>query len=618
MWMGLSDSLHSNKVASNRKDHSLSKQISQRSAPPSAFTQSSSSSSTPRIRPSFLSSSSERPSTSTDEARNGGENSIKSQFARIADVYWPVGPDIGGTTRRKPSFRSTSNVLDDSTPSSSTSAQYTETSTSTSSSSSSTPSSSAPSPSENAESSGVSWASLLAKIQGTQDNYPSLPPKYAPKTVPSVTTGPGGSFLDPIRSEDSGPRSLHDRLFESQAETRRYSLSLQEEVRYLESPAQALRWMQDRIFSKADDSLMSQMTNPDNPASSSLQYMYGDLLVDITAYLRNSEHPETSFLPLQMAKTHSTSSYLYGCTAKLYALNIRTKWELYGDIEGVLELMKDMERGAVHYNIVIQDHVKNISLAVMADRLRAQKLVEEEEGGKTEQKEKPKIKSKSKLIVAKEVSEFIEDTPQDQSIKEEEKGEADYAKDAAIERKLFFSDAQRRALGEIERMVVEDRQRYYEAKAREDNLRANIRAQSDTDTSAYYGEGMADGEEGESERISDVNALIKSYGKAIPFEPFKARYNQQEQQQSQIPGYRSRNINKRKGISPSSSSTRETPILSVNAIPELSTNQSFDILNEAIAEASREPQSEGRRRSSRRQAVAPKEVEAVKREQVDA
>jgi hypothetical protein len=202
-------------------------------------------------------------------------------------------------------------------------------------------------PSSVSSNGGVGWADLLAKIQQTRkSNYPSIPADYqhrAPdKVQPSSTTS-----SSPTKAEQQVAHvdeSLHDRIFESQAESRRYSLALQEEIRDLQNPAEALNWLQERLFDVSnEESLMFKINN--TSGTSELHNLYADLLVDISNYLRRSSSPQSAFLPLILAKAHSPTSYLYGCTAKLYAVNIRAKWELYGDIQGVRELIQDKGKG---------------------------------------------------------------------------------------------------------------------------------------------------------------------------------------------------------------------------------------------------------------------------------
>lgn len=530
---------------------------------------------------------------------------------------------------------------------------------------SASPSQSSSSPPTSGE--GVSWADLLAKIQKTRGgSYPSLPTNYQyhdPSRVQksAYQSTDNSAWTSRREGEESTTRyqhqqqtrrqaapstsspiahvdtALHEKIFDSQAESRRYSLTLQEEIRYLSSPAQALKWMQDRLFSKTnEESLMYKLDSNNNQTSSSnneeLQYLYGDLLVDVTHYLRTSSTSlpsgatsssttrQMAFLPLILAKEHSTKSYLYGCTPKLYALNIRMKWEDHGDIQGVLELLQEMERGAVHLNMAIQDYVKNISLAVMADRLRAQREVEAERQEKEEEEEAAKANSAALSQSQSDQEEVkVENEPrQDEhtSIASAQAEKASthqpfpfaskYIIEKHIESKLFFSNAQRRALREIERIVVEDRKKYFEYRDREDNLNDNILSRSNSPSSVssrfaspqHEGVDMAGSEgakeEGQEEEVSEVNALIESYGRAVPLLssssstiPSPAQYAQEQyQQQQQRSSSRARSFEDADRHTNSSSTAWSSE--DANILPEFNAmnNESFDILSQAVSEAS--------------------------------
>ncbi|KAK9900355.1 hypothetical protein P389DRAFT_187372 [Cystobasidium minutum MCA 4210] len=563
------------------------------------------------------------------------------------------------------------------------------------------------------EGEGVSWSALLSKIQKTRDgNYPSLPTNYQYRQ-PAQDSRRGEPRLREQDEEGStherrgrsnsneallarsaniniGDDPIHDKILDAQAESRQYSLALQEEIRYLSSPVQALTWMQDRLFSKSNEnSLMSKLeTSSEGGNALELQHLYGDLLVDITHYLLHATSPASTssasmvgnsskslitpsptthlaFLPLQLAKEHSTKSFLYGCTSKLYALNIRIKWELYGDIQGVLELLQEMERSAIHLNMAIQDYVKNMSLAVMKDRLRAQNLMLEEE----REKEREKELSSAALVneEAVEEAEHAKDGEEAATLTGPTAGQMTPAEDLegdllpierspggpfnkskagfnpspskymttssekSIESRLFFSNAQRRALREIERIVVEDRRRYFEHRAREDNLNDNVvsryrggagRFSNGSPAQDMQRAHQQDGD-GEGE-VSEVNALIGSYGRAIPLLDPMNRTSQIQVEQEQ---YR-QNMRDRETLSdiekPGFAEQRDARMLSGNtktSFSETTTNPafnmsdinaSFDILNEAVSEASLMPARKVRKNKKKAGTSGSKKSSSIK------
>lgn len=431
--------------------------------------------------------------------------------------------------------------------------------------------------------SGVGWADLLARIEETREGkYPALStahgqPTTAPQKAPVSSMHNLGESLPSGRGAHIDD-SFQDRVFESQAKSRRYSLALQEEIRELVTPADALNWLQTRILNKTDEnSLMSKIADPSSSSTPELHNLYGDLLVDISNFLRTSTVPHAAFLPLILAKAHSPASYLYGCTAKLYAVNIRTKWEVFGDIHGVLDLIQDMERGAVHLNPMIKDYVKNISMAVMADRMRAQRQVaaEEEEAARQLRTEQSESHSDEPPLQSSSEPDVQEAQPQrvDVPIK--------LWNDRRLESRLFFSTSQHRALREIERLVVQDQERYFEAKAREDHLHDSI-------ISRYGGGGSANryatwedsnaAMSDEAEQISDVNALIGSYGKAVAGPPSGGSPRLQNtsgmlRDAAEPGGRRSRRIGGAVRSDAGNDNMQEA---------------SFDVLDEAVSEASKE------------------------------
>lgn len=422
----------------------------------------------------------------------------------------------------------------------------------------------------------VSWADLLGKIQQTREtNYPSLPAEYRHVGVDSRSHSSAQTL--PITRAAQLDESLHDRIFETQAESRRYSLALQEELRELQNPAEALNWLQNRLLDQSnEESLMSKLTS--SAGATELHNLYGDLLVDLTHFLRTSTSPQSAFLPLILAKAHSPTSYLYGCTAKLYAANIRAKWEMYGDIQGILELIQDMEKGAVHLNPLIKDYVKNISLAVMADRMRVQRELDQEEAAERtalrEVEGNDQEASKSDVTSATFTTTEIHPSKMPKLIK--------FSNNPKIESKLFFNTSQHRALKEMEKLVVQDQERYFEARAREDNLRDNSVARYGKAALPYNpNNSEANGSQQEEDEESDVNTLIASYGKAIP------AYSQRRVSHpaSHAPE------TKRRGARASTPDPFVETMLPIEASQPVPMESSFDVLAEAVSEASQERKS---------------------------
>lgn len=432
---------------------------------------------------------------------------------------------------------------------------------------------------------GVGWADLLAKIQQTRkNNYPSLPADYRYRAPDAEDQASSNAPLlrrnaqaeSPVQRAAHIDERLHDRIFETQAESRRYSLALQEEIRDLQNPAEALNWLQDRLFDRSnDESLMSKIAN--TSGTSELHNLYADLLVDISNFLRTSKSPQSSFLPLILAKAHSPMSYLYGCTAKVYAVNVRAKWELYGDVQGVLELVQDMERGAVHLNPAIKDYIKNMSMALMADRMRAQKELDaEEEAVRLTQDHK---KEEPESVITSQ-DEQAEPTNIEYTSAPKPRKALRFSSDSKTESRLFFTNSQHRALRELERLVVQDQERYFDAKAREHNLHDNIIARYGREAARTPLASSQDGNQSnEMENISEVNALIGSYGKGV------RRYVPPRQMQSAPSQADSRTARDTRGsFTPSNaegSRSRHEASMS---------DSSFDILNEAVSEASKEVQ----------------------------
>jgi hypothetical protein len=392
---------------------------------------------------------------------------------------------------------------------------------------------------------GVSWKDLLQRIEKTREkSYPAMPPVYLSKR--DVLAAGRQSREQPRHVDDA----YHDRIFDSQTESRKHSLQLQEELKELNNAADALKWMQNRLFSTSENSLVSKIVKPAASQTKELYRLYADLLVDLTNLLR-IHAPHSASIPLALARSHSPTSYMYGCTASLYAANMRVRWENFGDIQGCLEIMQEMERAAVHYNAQIMDYVKNMSIAVMADRLRAQQDAHVE---RAEESQAPVIPTSE-----------ITDVSTTSSIQEQPTSAKSHSTEKSVDSRLFFSGAQRRALRDIERLVVEDRRRYAEGRAREDNLQDNITFRSNVSRFASHEEiAMAEQEAGNT---SEVNALIDSYGKAVRL-PSDGREQQPARHQPLPP--RRNDIRQRQSRSSGGSPQQEKQI---------------DVLEEAIAQA---------------------------------
>ena len=305
----------------------------------------------------------------------------------------------------------------------------------------------------------ISWKQLLDALESKESKQAD-----AAEIVPDLQPAPP-AFAEKTQQADT--RQVQVQQNRSLRET------LLEEVKLLKHPVETLNWMEERIFSNNDpEALANQIGDTINPPSTGLLKLYPYLLTDLSENLRSSS-PHASLLPLKLASSHSPASYLHGCTASLYASTMKTRWQIWGDIEGCLDLLEEMERGAVNHNHQIIELVSRMSDAVSADTLRAR-----------ESFEPTRQKHSDNPFEAANQTIFL---PEAQELKERER---------AIESKIFFSPAQRRALARMEELVIEHRKRFGESLKRADMLEDLIKQTKWQ----------------ESENISAVNAAVESYG----------------------------------------------------------------------------------------------------------
>ena len=252
--------------------------------------------------------------------------------------------------------------------------------------------------------------------------------------------------------------------------------TLYEEVKELRNPVDALNWMEEHIFSATNpEALINKIIDTANPPSSALLKLYPYLLTDLSDMLRSTS-PHASLLPLKLASSHSPISYMHGCTASLYASTMKTRWQVWGDVEGCLELLEEMQRGAVNHNHKIVDIVSKISDAISADTLRAREAtaalptpVDSEHTNNPSN-----LTTSIPTLNSKEARE----------------------RERAAESKMFFAPAQRRALMRMEELVIEHRRRLGESLRKQDMLEDIIKQR----------------ERAGGENTSVVNALVNSYG----------------------------------------------------------------------------------------------------------
>ena len=323
--------------------------------------------------------------------------------------------------------------------------------------------------------SGVHWGDLLDSIDRRQHERPSQ--------------GRAGSQDDglernalPTARQDQAPRTLEqsaaaqrsspffsqqreDELLQRDVAARTHSETLKEEVKELGSAVDVLNWMHERLFSDDNpDALVHKIEDPSVPVDSEHHAAYPYVLTDLSRLLR-SMSPHAALLPLKLAATRSAASYLHGCTPALYASTMKTRWEVWSDIGGCYDLLREMERGAVQLDERIHILVQQMQDSIFKDRLRAEQQVQEEDA---------------------ELDPALR--PRAYKNAEEER-----AYERRIESRMYFSPSQRRNLRDMERILLEHRMRARESVAKEDRLEEAIKA----------GSGAG----------SSINVLLAGYGK---------------------------------------------------------------------------------------------------------
>jgi hypothetical protein len=310
---------------------------------------------------------------------------------------------------------------------------------------------------------GIKWKQLLDAIDAKGDMRADQAETSVRTEQSQATPSPPSQLLD-----------FEQVQMQNDYNDRRLAATLREELRALTDGFEVINWMNDRLFSPDNpDALINKVSNTAEPPSRKILDLYSFLLKDVTDVLRHTA-PHASLLPLRIASSHSPASYLHGCTAAVYAAAMRAQWEVWGDVEGCLALLEEMERGAVAHSFVIIELVSNISDALNADAMRATEAAE------------------ASMAAAEDSENLFEVTSRVRGPASKESAE----RERIIDQHMFFGSSQRKALARMEELVIQHRERHTEALRREDAIEEAIRRREKAGT-----EGM-----------SDVNALANSFG----------------------------------------------------------------------------------------------------------
>ena len=326
--------------------------------------------------------------------------------------------------------------------------------------------------------SGVHWGDLLDNIDRRQHERPHQAAPSSQVRGQDGTAPLSAKQEQPLRNLEqhtAAPRpspffsqQREDELLQRDVAARTHSETLKEEVKELGSAVDALNWMNERLFSDNNpDALVHKIEDASVPVDSEHHAAYPYVLTDLSRLLR-SMAPHAALLPLKLAATQSAASYLHGCTPALYASTMKTRWEVWSDISGCYDLLKEMERGAVQLDERIHILVQQMQDAIFKDRLRAEQQVQEDDA---------------------ELDPALRPNPY-------KNAEEERAYERRIESRMYFSPSQRRNLRDMERILLEHRMRARESVAKEDRLEDAIKA----------GSGAG----------SNINALLAGYGKLDP------------------------------------------------------------------------------------------------------
>lgn len=466
---------------------------------------------------------------------------------------------------------------------------------------------------------GFEWAKMLDVVarRGALGPHDAQTPVVAEETTQRTTAGEptsvedsgltAGSALssstqahgdqDLLTTLSAGDERLHDHL-QKQVDVSAYCTQLREEAKSLTDAADALNWMEDKLFSQTNpDALIHKISDVSITPNSQYLSHYPYLLVDLTRHLRGIS-PHIALLPLKLASQRSSISYLYGCTTPLYCENLRIFWEEWGDIEGCLGLLQEMDRAAVPFNSYITSLVAKISDAVVADSLRARELVDAEYAEQQRAQAAAATTTTASEVAAESTvqgaaqdehaespsteSEVVEARPDSSAVESTEPAALEPTimpesneKEALIASRMFFSAAQRRSVRLMDQLVETHLARLAEARREAEQLESVIQQQIRSETKESSGDGRPK---------STVNRLVDSYGSFVrPERRFAG------QDDSSVPEFRSLRDAVREGryvrhrgrpvegvnsrvTKPPSSSKRST-------VPEVS----IDVLSEAVS-----------------------------------
>ena len=326
----------------------------------------------------------------------------------------------------------------------------------------------------------IDWAALLDLTQQIQHQGQPGPVTQQAERTPVVQTAVELQEYD-LTEADSHENALsfeQEMLEQREATALSDSFDLRAEVKQIQTASEAIKWMRERIFSRSDpESLINRIEAAQEVPSPKLLATFPHLLTDLINLLREVS-PDTALLPLRQAAQHSAKSYLYGCTKSVYHAALRALWEKFGDIEGCLHLLEEMERGGVNFGSATVDMMTRVSDTVSADILNAQEKVNEE----------------------------LHDEAQSDTLDDEVRGWSilrERERDAMAEQYMFFSNAQRRAVGKIDKLMTASRARAIAATNKENMLEDMIR-QSHKISRDFGTEDSAP---------SHVNQIIDSYGR---------------------------------------------------------------------------------------------------------
>ncbi|KAI8979193.1 hypothetical protein BDF20DRAFT_485535 [Mycotypha africana] len=83
-----------------------------------------------------------------------------------------------------------------------------------------------------------------------------------------------------------------------------------------------------------------------------------------------SQHLQDPYLALtifEQAKHRSMTSYILGCTTKVYNCILKLKWNMWRDVYGILDLVEEMSVNGIEFNNESRQLIRDISLEISAN-----------------------------------------------------------------------------------------------------------------------------------------------------------------------------------------------------------------------------------------------------------